>query len=106
MTRSPPVWWMRGVLILTCTGVSFAHGTNDGQKSIGLIMLTIIGLFPAVFALNPEAIGWVLAAAITALQSRIRRSRQPNGPPGATTTLRVAKRYPSNEGVLRSLTPG
>jgi PiT family inorganic phosphate transporter len=51
----PPIWWMRGVLILTCTGVSFAHGTNDGQKSIGLIMLTIIGLFPAVFALNPEA---------------------------------------------------
>src|ERR1700731_1524738 len=46
---------MRAVLILTCTGVSFAHGTNDGQKSIGLIMLTIIGLFPAVFALNPEA---------------------------------------------------
>ena len=52
----PPIWWMRGVLILTCTGVSFAHGTNDGQKSIGLIMLTIIGLFPAVFALNPEAV--------------------------------------------------
>jgi inorganic phosphate transporter, PiT family len=51
----PPVWWMRSILILTCTGVSFAHGTNDGQKSIGLIMLTIIGLFPAVFALNPEA---------------------------------------------------
>src|SRR5581483_11611924 len=51
----PPVWWMRGILILTCTGVSFAHGTNDGQKSIGLIMLTIIGLFPATFALNPQA---------------------------------------------------
>lgn len=51
----PPVWWMRGILILTCTGVSFAHGTNDGQKSIGLIMLTIIGLFPATYALNPEA---------------------------------------------------
>ena len=43
---------MRGLLILTCTGVSFAHGTNDGQKSIGLIMLTIIGLAPATFALN------------------------------------------------------
>jgi PiT family inorganic phosphate transporter len=54
-TDHPPVWWMRGILILTCTGVSFAHGTNDGQKSIGLIMLTIIGLFPATFALNPEA---------------------------------------------------
>jgi PiT family inorganic phosphate transporter len=51
----PPIWWMRGILILTCSGVSFAHGTNDGQKSIGLIMLTIIGLFPATYALNPTA---------------------------------------------------
>ncbi len=51
----PPVWWMRATLILTCAGVSFAHGTNDGQKSIGLIMLTIIGLFPATYALNPQA---------------------------------------------------
>jgi PiT family inorganic phosphate transporter len=48
----PPAWWMRSILILSCTGVSFAHGTNDGQKSIVLIMLSIIGLFPAVFALN------------------------------------------------------
>jgi PiT family inorganic phosphate transporter len=51
----PPVWWMRAILILTSTGVSFAHGTNDGQKSIGLIMLTIIGLLPALFTLNPQA---------------------------------------------------
>jgi PiT family inorganic phosphate transporter len=51
----PPVWWMRAILILTCTGVSFSHGTNDGQKSIGMIMLTIIGLFPAIYALNPTA---------------------------------------------------
>jgi PiT family inorganic phosphate transporter len=51
----PPVWWLRGLLFLTCTGVSFSHGTNDGQKSIGLIMLTIIGLMPASFALNPNA---------------------------------------------------
>jgi PiT family inorganic phosphate transporter len=50
----PPVWWMRYLLILTCTGVSFAHGTNDGQKSIGLIMLTIIGLMPASFALKTD----------------------------------------------------
>lgn len=50
--EQPPVWWMRALLILTCTGVSFSHGTNDGQKSIGLIMLTIIGLLPATYALN------------------------------------------------------
>jgi PiT family inorganic phosphate transporter len=53
--EKPPVWWMRGILILTCSGVSFAHGTNDGQKSIGLIMLTIIGIFPATYALNPHS---------------------------------------------------
>lgn len=51
----PPVWWLRGLLILTCTSVSFSHGTNDGQKSIGLIMLTVIGLLPATYALNPNA---------------------------------------------------
>lgn len=53
VTDHPPIWWMRGILIATCSGVSFAHGTNDGQKSIGLIMLTIIGIFPATYALNP-----------------------------------------------------
>ena len=51
----PPVGWVRGLLILTCTTVSFSHGSNDGQKSIGLIMLTIIGLMPATYALNRDA---------------------------------------------------
>jgi PiT family inorganic phosphate transporter len=53
----PPHWGLRALLILTCTSVSFSHGTNDGQKSIGLIMLTIIGLMPATYALNPQAKG-------------------------------------------------
>src|ERR1700722_10009609 len=43
----PPPWWIRGILIFTCTGVSFAHGSNDGQKGIALIMLILIGLVPA-----------------------------------------------------------
>jgi PiT family inorganic phosphate transporter len=51
---TPPVWWLRAILIATCTGVSFAHGSNDGQKSIGLIMLTVIGLAPFAFAINPD----------------------------------------------------
>ena len=50
----PPPWWVRGILILTCTGVSFAHGSNDGQKGIGLIMLILIGLVPATFAVNMD----------------------------------------------------
>jgi inorganic phosphate transporter, PiT family len=53
----PPVWWMRGLLILTCTGVSLSHGTNDGQKSIGLIMIVIIGLLPGSFSVNLEMTG-------------------------------------------------
>jgi inorganic phosphate transporter, PiT family len=55
VTEKPPIWWMRGILVFTCSGVSFSHGTNDGQKSIGLIMLTIIGIFPATYALNPAS---------------------------------------------------
>jgi phosphate/sulfate permease len=47
-----PPWWIRGTLILTCTGVSFAHGSNDGQKGIGLIMLILIGLVPSAYAMN------------------------------------------------------
>jgi PiT family inorganic phosphate transporter len=48
----PPPWWIRGVLVLTCTGVSFAHGSNDGQKGMGLIMLILVGTVPTAYALN------------------------------------------------------
>ncbi|MFT9398532.1 inorganic phosphate transporter [Acetobacter sp.] len=53
--EKPPHKFVRGLLIMTCSGVSFSHGSNDGQKSIGLIMLTIIGILPATFALSPNA---------------------------------------------------
>jgi len=49
--KAPPIW-IRGLLILTCTGVSFAHGSNDGQKGMGLIMLILIGTVPTAYALN------------------------------------------------------
>ncbi len=48
----PPPVWIRGLLVLTCTGVSFAHGSNDGQKGMGLIMLILIGVAPTAYALN------------------------------------------------------
>jgi inorganic phosphate transporter, PiT family len=48
----PPPFWIRGLLIFTCTGVSFAHGSNDGQKGMGLIMLILIGTVPTTYALN------------------------------------------------------
>ena len=49
--KAPPLW-VRGLLILTCTGVSFAHGSNDGQKGQGLLMLILIGVLPGAYALN------------------------------------------------------
>ncbi len=49
--KAPP-HWIRGLLVLTCTGVSFAHGSNDGQKGMGLIMLILIGILPGAYALN------------------------------------------------------
>ena len=48
----PPPLWIRSILVFTCTGVSFAHGSNDGQKGMGLVMLILIGALPASFALN------------------------------------------------------
>jgi PiT family inorganic phosphate transporter len=50
--NQPPPAWIRGLLVLTCTGVSFAHGSNDGQKGMGLIMLILIGTVPTAYALN------------------------------------------------------
>src|SRR5262245_11439677 len=49
---TPPPLWIRAILVLTCTGVSFAHGSNDGQKGMGLIMLILIGCVPTAYALN------------------------------------------------------
>src|SRR5215467_9931399 len=50
--NQPPPFWIRGLLVLTCTGVSFFHGSNDGQKGMGLIMLILIGTVPTTYALN------------------------------------------------------
>jgi len=52
--KAPPPW-IRGLLILTCTGVSFGHGNNDGQKGMGLIMIILIGVLPGAFALQNPA---------------------------------------------------
>src|ERR1700723_2649673 len=50
--NKPPPLAIRALLVLTCTGVSFAHGSNDGQKGMGLIMLILVGTVPTAYALN------------------------------------------------------
>ena len=51
-TNAPPPFWIRLLLLLTCTGVSFSHGSNDGQKGVGLVMLILIAIVPGYFTLN------------------------------------------------------
>lgn len=50
--KKPPPRLTRGILILTCTSVSYAHGSNDGQKGVGLIMLILIAFSPSFFAVD------------------------------------------------------
>jgi phosphate/sulfate permease len=49
--KAPPLW-IRSILILTCTSVSYAHGSNDGQKGVGLIMLILIAFSPVYFSVD------------------------------------------------------
>lgn len=52
LSDSPPPLWIRAVLIFTCTGVSYAHGSNDGQKGVGLVMIILILILPSYYALD------------------------------------------------------
>jgi PiT family inorganic phosphate transporter len=92
----PPVWWMRLLLVLTCTGVSFAHGSNDGQKSIGLIMLTIIGLMPATYALNLQMTHEQIGMAAKLMQTSaelIERADGERKEQGISAARALAQRY-------------
>jgi PiT family inorganic phosphate transporter len=80
---APPPFWIRGLLILTCTGVSFAHGSNDGQKGMGLIMLILIGTVPTAYALN-HAIGFNQVQDFAAVSEHAAGALQGYGPSGVT----------------------
>src|SRR5262249_56790609 len=47
-----PPSWIRGILIATCGGGSFAHGSNDRQKGVGLVLPVLIGFLPFPYAGN------------------------------------------------------
>ncbi len=79
--KAPPAW-IRGLLILTCTGVSFAHGSNDGQKGMGLIMLILIGCVPTAYALN-SAMTQDQSAAFVALSEKTSAQLTSIAPPVA-----------------------
>ena len=82
--EQPPPGWVRGLLVLTCTGVSFAHGSNDGQKGQGLLMLILIGVLPGTYALemksSPRTLQAIVASSQQASDSLTKRS------PGTTVS--------------------
>jgi PiT family inorganic phosphate transporter len=88
--RTPPPWWIRSLLVLTCTGVSFAHGSNDGQKGMGLIMLILVGTVPISYALNrampeDEMTRFVALAQVT--QASLAKAAPAPAPADARATL-------------------
>ena len=114
--KEPPPWWIRGLLILTCTGVSFAHGSNDGQKGMGLIMLILIGTVPTAYALNramPDTqmieFGKTSAAAAEVIEKKSLGFTIPGGNPRPAVTAYVTERqiseatYPALAGLVKEI---
>jgi inorganic phosphate transporter, PiT family len=98
---TPPPLWIRAILVLTCTGVSFAHGSNDGQKGMGLIMLILIGCVPTAYALNRampdsrvEQFHVLGAAAQTALQKLASGAPPADSRAAVTTCIRTKQLQP------------
>ncbi|WP_165933689.1 inorganic phosphate transporter [Aquabacter spiritensis] len=93
--KAPP-WWIRGLLVLTCTGVSFAHGSNDGQKGMGLIMLILIGIVPTAYALNravaPEDVATFRALSLATAES-LAGTLPPGTPPVAGDPRTILTTY-------------
>lgn len=50
--KKHPPFWTRATLVASAMGLSFVHGSNDGQKGIGMVMLVLICMAPAHFVLD------------------------------------------------------
>jgi PiT family inorganic phosphate transporter len=111
--NAPPPIWIRALLVLTCTGVSFAHGSNDGQKGMGLIVLILVGIVPTAFALDMNTSAQTLdkiRAAAVVLEQRLQGEGQaasvgvpadPSAPPAGTAAVQVG---PDIESAHKTLT--
>jgi PiT family inorganic phosphate transporter len=110
--NTPPPFPIRSLLVLTCTGVSFFHGSNDGQKGMGLIMLILIGTVPTAYALNhavtPHDIQDFIAAserAVSIVDAHVDRGAilGPDARAELTEYLRTKKVQPVTMTALREL---
>jgi PiT family inorganic phosphate transporter len=108
--ETPPPFPIRALLVLTCTLVSFFHGSNDGQKGMGLIMLILIGTVPTAYALNHTVTAhdiqdFIAASeqAVSVVDRHVDKSAIMSGDPRAELTdyLRTKKLQPSTMTALR-----
>jgi PiT family inorganic phosphate transporter len=91
--KKPPPAPIRALLVLTCTGVSFFHGSNDGQKGMGLIMLILIGAAPTAYALNramPESTTPAFLQTMQVAQGVFRAHADGASPPANAEAARAA----------------
>jgi PiT family inorganic phosphate transporter len=104
---APPPWPVRLLLIATCTGVSFAHGSNDGQKGMGLIMLIMIGAAPIAFALNqnakPEVLQHIEQQATTVQSALAGTAAQPNADEARKTVTAYLRKKTFDDKTLPAL---
>jgi PiT family inorganic phosphate transporter len=109
--KTPPPFPIRALMVLTCTGVSFFHGSNDGQKGMGLIMLILIGTVPTAYALNhavsPMEVQQFIAASEQASQILDRHvspaAADPDPRATVTAYLRTRQMQPATLPALRDL---
>ena len=92
--EKPPPGWVRALLVLTCTGVSFAHGSNDGQKGQGLLMLILIGVLPGTYALQMQSSPQTIQAVVVSSQQTADALAKKN--PGVTITNEEADKVLSD----------
>lgn len=109
---NPPPFWIRSMLIGSCAGVSFAHGSNDGQKGMGLMMLILMGIAPISFAVNmkatPDQVQRVVQTTSVAekvVQSRLDRPAQPANPADARYRRRLQQILQETRQTLTTLKP-
>jgi len=110
--NTPPPFPIRALLVLTCTGVSFFHGSNDGQKGMGLIMLILIGTVPTAYALNHAVTGhdiqdFIAASeqAVSIVDRHVDKAAILGGDPREELTiyLQTKKLHPDTMTALREL---
>ncbi|MDX2280759.1 MAG: inorganic phosphate transporter [Saprospiraceae bacterium] len=86
-TKKPPPFWIRLVLILTCTLVSFFHGSNDGQKGVGLLLVVMMAFMPLQFAFNPSLDQQALKSYALKMEAQLTSAANAAGPDGHADVL-------------------